>query len=282
MVFFRAEVLSSAITRIHTIGTEQMYLVKGKERAALIDTGSGVGDLKAFVRTLTDLPLIVLITHGHGDHAWGAGQFEEGFISFLDKDIFIPRENADRSRYLTGDSLAGRISAADIHPVAPPKKLHDLKEGDVFDLGGIHIDVYNLPGHSAGSRIFLIPEERVLITGDACNYFTFLQGPACLGVRTYQNNLRRVKEILEGRYEAILLSHGKLTPPITLLDEVLEICQSVLDGTDDKAPYDFHGVCGYAARAFGTVKDSPYGVSSYLRLDGGFGNIVYNPERIRE
>lgn len=47
------------------------YLVEGAERALLIDTGFGVGDLKALCERLTDKPLLVVDTHSHGDHVLG-------------------------------------------------------------------------------------------------------------------------------------------------------------------------------------------------------------------
>jgi hypothetical protein len=46
---------------------DSMYLVEGNEKAALIDTVMGPGDLAGYVKTLTKLPVIVLITHGHLD-----------------------------------------------------------------------------------------------------------------------------------------------------------------------------------------------------------------------
>ena len=51
-------------------------LLAGRDRALLVDTGYGFEDLAAFVRTLTDRPLSVLLTHGHHDHALGAIHFE--------------------------------------------------------------------------------------------------------------------------------------------------------------------------------------------------------------
>ena len=53
----------------------QSFLVVGEERAALIDTGAGMGNLAKEVKEITDKPLYVLNTHGHVDHAGGNGQF---------------------------------------------------------------------------------------------------------------------------------------------------------------------------------------------------------------
>ena len=44
------------------------FLLVGTEKAMLIDTGIGVGDLEGAVRQITDKPLIVVITHSHRDH----------------------------------------------------------------------------------------------------------------------------------------------------------------------------------------------------------------------
>ena len=52
-----------------------MTLLTGEERALLVDTGYGLEDVSAMVRSLTDKPLTVLLTHAHHDHALGARWF---------------------------------------------------------------------------------------------------------------------------------------------------------------------------------------------------------------
>ena len=55
--FFKAQSILPGVTCITGLGMENCYLVEGSEKALLIDTLTGVGNLKAFVRELTDLPV---------------------------------------------------------------------------------------------------------------------------------------------------------------------------------------------------------------------------------
>jgi glyoxylase-like metal-dependent hydrolase (beta-lactamase superfamily II) len=41
------------------------YLILGKKRAVLLDTGMGIANLKAEVERLTDLPVVVVVSPGH-------------------------------------------------------------------------------------------------------------------------------------------------------------------------------------------------------------------------
>ena len=42
-----------------------IFLFVGTERALLLDTGIGIGDLKGLVEGITDKPYDVVLTHGH-------------------------------------------------------------------------------------------------------------------------------------------------------------------------------------------------------------------------
>ena len=57
MVYFTSEKLTNRITRIRDILGTCLYLVEGDEKACLLDTGDGYGNLKEYVETLTHKPV---------------------------------------------------------------------------------------------------------------------------------------------------------------------------------------------------------------------------------
>ena len=123
---FRTERVSGRVTRIFGFNTELMYLVEGTDRAALLDTGSGFGSLKRCVDGLTDKPVTVLLTHGHTDHALGAAEFDEVYISPLDEEAYAVhsqmafRRNSGRMwpdfPKLTEDQIIGFVGTVRLQP----------------------------------------------------------------------------------------------------------------------------------------------------------------------
>src|SRR5699024_479599 len=84
-VFELTEGVYSIFSRSPGMGGDAwMHLVTGPERAVLIDTGFGIGDLRALVETLIDKPYDVFNTHFHGDHTLGNVQFDRVFIHRYD------------------------------------------------------------------------------------------------------------------------------------------------------------------------------------------------------
>ena len=66
-----------------------MDLLVGEHHALLFDTGYGFDDLHGLVRRITNLPLYVVNSHGHVDHAAGNWQFGEVFIHPADVPVCI-------------------------------------------------------------------------------------------------------------------------------------------------------------------------------------------------
>ena len=62
------------------------YLICGTEKAVLIDTGLGIGNIKSVVDSLTSLPVMAVTTHVHWDHIGGHKYFENLAVHKAEKD----------------------------------------------------------------------------------------------------------------------------------------------------------------------------------------------------
>lgn len=272
MITFAHEKISPSTTRITAPGMELMYLVEGIERAALIDSGSGIGHLGALVRSLTDKSVIVLLTHGHIDHAMGAAEFDEVYINRADEYVY--RQHSDMDYRMAGMELCTQrdaIEPGEIIPAMPVEKMRQMSGGDSFALGGLDIDIYDCPGHTRGSVVMLLRQERTLLLGDACNYGTFMHEWYSTSIAEYESNLLRLREQVAGKYDRVWLSHGSGDGDIGLIDGVLDVCRDIMEGRADDVPFAFKDSRGFLAKT-----ESSMGV----RADGGVGNIIYSKDKI--
>jgi len=149
------------------------HLILGEDRALLVDTGMGMADLRAVVRSLTDLPVTVLISHAHFDHVGSTADFAG------ESDILVHPLEADRlrrgvdngylRRFLTPDHLLGPLPAGiDPETFAIPgaEPTGAVEDGDVIDLGGRRLEVLHCPGHSPGLLALLDRDSGLLFTTD--------------------------------------------------------------------------------------------------------------------
>ena len=148
------------------------YLVLGVERGVLVDTGTGIGDIRAVVEELTDLPVSVVLTHEHYDHVAGAWRFEQ--IMLYDNDVALARvrggrDNASLQQYLVEDYLWKPLPE-DFDPetwtIPPFDPTHMVHDGDIIDLGDRTLEVIYTPGHCPGQMCLLDSGNRLLLTGD--------------------------------------------------------------------------------------------------------------------
>lgn len=180
-------------------------LFVGRERALLWDTSYGFRDLRAVVKSLTDLPLYVVNSHGHIDHACGNYQFDEPiYIHPADIPVLRDQHGAYRKKLAVEmarnavDPLSGKpvnVISQDFDVQAylerPVGELREVREGVVFDLGGMHLEVIEVPGHTPGSIGLLCREEKVFYAGDSMNddLWLFLKEACPLSV--YKETLKR-------------------------------------------------------------------------------------------
>ncbi len=195
------------------------YLVCGTERAVFIDTLQECVGLYDKARELTDLPIDVLLTHGHYDHAGPAmDEFHNaGCPVYLNrKDWSVAEEMLDRK--------------------FPEDYFQDLEEGQEFPLGGRTLRTMLVPGHTPGSAVFADKEHGLLFSGDGIG-----SGPIWLQLGhsrplpEFQQSVERLLAELEGwKILTIMPGHRNQSPnPLTLqyVKDVLHTAQSVRDGS---------------------------------------------------
>ena len=113
--WYRTREVLASTWAIDDHGHDVMWLLRGTERALLVDTGFGVSDLAALATEImgASLPLIVANTHGHHDHAGGNWQFPRVYIGAEDVAMVnrpMPEEarQAAMQRLLPSEDAAAR------------------------------------------------------------------------------------------------------------------------------------------------------------------------------
>ena len=272
---FQSEVLSSSLIRITLPGDVYAYLIMGSSRALLVDTGYGYGDLKSFVGTLTDLPYDVVLTHGHLDHAPGAGQFRSVYMNLKDRDIYSL--HADPEVRLSGmQSPYSQSEPADpsLLQTAPSADFFlSLETHPVFDLGGLHVQAVPLPGHTPGGTVLLLREPRILIAGDMLCSMTLLSLPFALSVEEYLESLQSFHDGFSGTFDQVLYSHPHNKGGKEILGDMIRLCEEILAGKDDHLESAMGPGSGRLGKRMGR---------DLLPEDGSSANLIYLADHIRK
>lgn len=172
-----------------------MDLIVGEHHALLFDTGYGCGSLKAVVESVTRLPLYVVNSHGHVDHACGNEQFGGAYIHPDDIELAL-EHNGPEMRLAELDAAEVPLDFdLEAYLRLGPGVLTPVGEGHIFDLGGVTLRVLHLPGHTAGSIGLYCPERRLLYVGDAINGFLWLFLPEAGSLGTYIRTLHRAADL---------------------------------------------------------------------------------------
>lgn len=200
--FVSHEVLPGVFHMEDPLGGVHMTLVVGSRRALLMDAGYGALDVSAQVRTLTGLPLTLVLSHGHHDHALGAMWFKESFMDPADLPVFRQYTGArERERVILRAGLTGQ--AADHYrqaQIPEPAPLDDTP----MDLGGLTVESIQVPGHTPGSVALLVREMRLLLLGDTWNPQTWVFFPEALPIDTYVASFNR---LMDAPFDQALAPH---------------------------------------------------------------------------
>jgi glyoxylase-like metal-dependent hydrolase (beta-lactamase superfamily II) len=178
-------------------GHVNTWLVEGRDRSVLLDTGLGIAPIRPVAERLTDRPIDIVNTHHHFDHTGGNHEFEriaihslgapllaeppprellDGYLDYLDRLLAA----ADAYRRLDREFFHLLDGASDPRPlpagfnrdswtIAPSRADRLLTDGDRLDLGGRGLTVLHTPGHSPDSISLLDERAGLLFAGDTVN-----------------------------------------------------------------------------------------------------------------
>ena len=174
------------------------YLLEGDEKALVIDTGMNSANLRTYLETITDKPMMAVNTHGHGDHTLCNGYFDEVYMH--------PEAIIDANYGKNSESQNPREREVPDYSPIP------VEEGYIFELGGRRVKVFETPCHSPGDLMFLDLDARLLFTGDNLEVGQVLifYGNNKVGgtVKRHHEILKKMEELYEVQYTSEKESEG--------------------------------------------------------------------------
>ena len=211
------------------------YLVLGKDKGVVIDTGTGIGNLKQVIDELTDLPVSVVNTHTHWDHIGNNHQFEETACHNHPACVEKLLNGVSHSRLqssIQGDSIWKPLPKnfdADTWEIPSVQPSILLEDGDVIDLGEKTLEVIYTPGHSPGSICLLDKINRLLFTGD-----TFFPGPLYafsedVDIAEYVASIDKLKSRMD-EYDYLCSGHNDPWVRSDVIPRVAEAFQKIMAG----------------------------------------------------
>ncbi len=205
-------------------GFVRFFLLMGNEKAVMIDSGVNCPNAAEIGASLTKLPIILLNTHGDGDHTSGTAGFSEIYIHSDDYN---------------GCNLIEKYPSTTLRPV---------EDGDEIDLGGRTLRLIHIPGHTAGSIAILDVEKRVLYAGDSVQMGHVYMFGGHRNPDDYAASLDKLIA-LQSEYDCIYASHGKYTLDG---DYVARVKASWLQVRAGEVSYEMVDLFGTAVKSYTT------------------------------
>lgn len=131
------------------------------EPAVIIDAPPDPAGIVELLDRHRLIPAGLILTHGHVDHAHGAGGVQEGrsLPAWIHPDDdFLTFGVDEQLRMLFGVRPPG-----DFRPPVDPRPLVD---GQILDLAGFRLRIRHTPGHTPGHVCVEVVDEGVLFSGD--------------------------------------------------------------------------------------------------------------------
>ena len=131
--------------------------------AVIVDAPPDVDAVARLLAAHDLVPVALLVTHGHVDHAGGVAGITErtGVTAYLHPDDdYLVSDPATQLRSIFGFVPPG------VEEFAPPEHYENLSHGQRLEFAGFEFEVRHTPGHTLGHCIFVLEQEGLVFSGD--------------------------------------------------------------------------------------------------------------------
>lgn len=187
---------------IYAIDQEMVrsYVILGTEKAVVLDFGVSACNFLELVRSITDLPLLPVLTHADGDHTANISCFDAVYLHPAEQPLL--------------EGYSGQVLP--------------LQARDQLDLGGRVLEVVHLPGHTPGSIALIDAQTGALFGGDTLSYepvYLFGRGRC---VTDYRDSLELLSRL---PVSTVWPAHGQAPITPDIIGRLLALTESVMSGT---------------------------------------------------
>ena len=189
------------------------YLIIGRDKALLFDTGMGLDSISLVVKELTKLPVIVINSHTHYDHTGGNAEFDS--ILGMNTPYTIHNAQYGWSHEVVKDEVTPEAICLDKLPnkdtasyhVKPFKITQFVGEGYQINLGDRRLEVVATPGHTPDAIALLDKQNGYLFTGDSFYESTIWLFDNGTDLRAYEQSIAKMA-LLQPQLKMLYTSHN--------------------------------------------------------------------------
>lgn len=189
-------------------GFVRFFLLEGADKAVMIDSGMNCPDAAEIAKSLTDKPVMLLNTHGDGDHTSGTAGFSQIYMHALD---------------YTNCGVSARY---------PETSLVEVNDSDLIELGDRTLKIIHIPGHTKGSIAILDVKNRVLYAGDSVQKGHIYMFGDKRQPEKYVESLEKLIAMGD-EYDFVYASHDECILPGDYAKKVKAAWQQVVNGEID-------------------------------------------------
>lgn len=205
--FFEAEEIAPKTWKVLSDG-DYSYVIEGDEKAIVIDSGYGAGNIREFCQSLVKVPITSIInTHHHFDHTANNAYFDEVYMDALAKE-------------------QASVPYPSFQGIYFPKtyKVIPVEDGFTIELGNRILEIIQTPDHTEDGICILDRKQGILYTGDE-----FMKSKNLSG--TVEHWKECLEKLMNHRDEFHIVCGGEGIMPIEVVDKQYQIVVKILEGT---------------------------------------------------